>query len=267
MESTNAPQTFSVTNKKILYVIIAVIVLITFGLYTLFSSLNVDNKALTKKVVNQTEIVVNQSLLITNLNQKNTELSVLLKSYDNKLSILYTNMTQLNSITEKLKVSSDEKDVKIKDLTQEKSALESDLKSLRNTLVSMTKEIVDLGDELKVAKTDKDQNELVSKIELLTKERDLLKNKIVEYEKIIEELKKENVILAQNLRQSVKKSGYEFKNKLGEWPKGGEVLMKISSYHTNNSLKETNNVNEPKQDEKPKKVGFWKRIFGSGETE
>ena len=88
MESTNAPQTFSVTNKKILYVIIAVIVLITFGLYTLFSSLNVDNKALTKKVVNQTEIVVNQSLLITNLNQKNTELSVLLKSYDNKLSIL-----------------------------------------------------------------------------------------------------------------------------------------------------------------------------------
>ena len=267
MESTNAPQTFSVTNKKILYVIIAVIVLITFGLYTLFSSLNVDNKALTKKVVNQTEIVVNQSLLITNLNQKNTELSVLLKSYDNKLSILYTNMTQLNSITEKLKVSSDEKDVKIKDLTQEKSALESDLKSLRNTLVSMTKEIVDLGDELKVAKTDKDQNELVSKIELLTKERDLLKNKIVEYEKIIEELKKENVILAQNLRQSVKKSGYEFKNKLGAWPKGGEVLMKISSYHTNNSLKENNNVNEPKQDEKPKKVGFWKRIFGSGETE
>ena len=261
MESTNAPQTFSVTNKKILYVIIAVIVLITFGLYTLFSSLNVDNKALTKKVVNQTEIVVNQSLLITNLNQKNTELSVLLKSYDNKLSILYTNMTQLNSITEKLKVSSDEKDVKIKDLTQEKSALESDLKSLRNTLVSMTKEIVDLGDELKVAKTDKDQNELVSKIELLTKERDLLKNKIVEYEKIIEELKKENVILAQNLRQSVKKSGYEFKNKLGAWPKGGEVLMKISSYHTNNSLKENNNVNEPKQDEKPKKVGFWKRIF------
>ena len=261
MESTNAPQTFSVTNKKILYVIIAVIVLITFGLYTLFSSLNVDNKALTKKVVNQTEIVVNQSLLITNLNQKNTELSVLLKSYDNKLSILYTNMTQLNSITEKLKVSSDEKDVKIKDLTQEKSALESDLKSLRNTLVSMTKEIVDLGDELKVAKTDKDQNELVSKIELLTKERDLLKNKIVEYEKIIEELKKENVILAQNLRQSVKKSGYEFKNKLGEWPKGGEVLMRMSSYHTNNLLKENSNVNEPKQDEKPKKVGFWKRIF------
>jgi predicted nucleic acid-binding Zn-ribbon protein len=229
--------------------------------------MNKDNKALTKKVVNQTEIVVNQSLLITNLNQKNVELATLLKSYDNKLSILHTNLTQLQSITEKLKVSSDEKDVKIKDLSQEKSALESDLKSLRNTLVKMTKEIVDLSDELKVAKTDKDQNELVAKIEELTKERDFLKNKIVEYEKIIEELKRENALLAQNLRQNMKKSGYEFKNKLGEWPKGAEVLMKISNQHSNNLSKEINQVDESKQEEKPKKVGFWKRIFGSNADE
>jgi len=186
MESTNIPQMFSAFNKKVLYVIIAVIVLITFGLCALFSSLNKDNKVLSKKVANQTEIVVNQSLLITNLNQKNVEMTSLLKSYDNKLSILHTNLTQLQNITEKLKLSSDEKDIKIKDLTQEKSALESDLKSLRNTLVKMTKEIVDLSDELKVAKTDKDQNELVAKIEELTKERDFLKNKIVEYEKIID---------------------------------------------------------------------------------
>ena len=267
MESTNSPQTFSFTNKKVLYAIIAVIVLVIFGLYTLFSSMNRDNKALTKKVVNQTEIVVNQSLLITNLNQKNVELATLLKSYDNKLSILHTNLTQLQSITEKLKVSSDEKDVKIKDLSQEKSALESDLKSLRNTLVKMTKEIVDLSDELKVAKTDKDQNELVAKIEELTKERDFLKNKIVEYEKIIEELKRENALLAQNLRQNMKKSGYEFKNKLGEWPKGAEVLMKISNQHSNNLSKEINQVDESKQEEKPKKVGFWKRIFGSNADE
>jgi chromosome segregation ATPase len=267
MESTNSPQTFSFTNKKVLYSIIAVIVLVIFGLYALFSSLNRDNKALTKKVVNQTEIVVNQSLLITNLNQKNVELATLLKSYDNKLSILHTNLTQLQNITEKLKLSSDEKDIKIKDLTQEKSALESDLKSLRNTLVKMTKEIVDLSDELKVAKTDKDQNELVAKIEELTKERDFLKNKIVEYEKIIEELKRENALLAQNLRQNMKKSGYEFKNKLGEWPKGAEVLMKISNQHSNNLSKEINQVDESKQEEKPKKVGFWKRIFGSNADE
>ena len=267
MESTNAPQTFSFTNKKVLYAIIAVIVLVIFGLYTLFSSMNRDNKALTKKVVNQTEIVVNQSLLITNLNQKNVELATLLKSYDNKLSILHTNLTQLQSITEKLKVSSDEKDVKIKDLSQEKSALESDLKSLRNTLVKMTKEIVDLSDELKVAKTDKDQNDLVAKIEELTKERDFLKNKIAEYEKIIEELKKENALLAQNLRQNLKKDGYEFHNKLGEWPKGAEVLMRIAKQNAQKILDEVNKTDESKEEEKPKKVGFWKRIFGSGETE
>lgn len=267
MESTNIPQMFSAFNKKVLYVIIAVIVLITFGLCALFSSLNKDNKVLSKKVANQSEIVVNQSLLITNLNQKNVEMTSLLKSYDNKLSILHTNLTQLQNITEKLKLSSDEKDIKIKDLTQEKSALESDLKSLRNTLVKMTKEIVDLSDELKVAKTDKDQNELVAKIEELTKERDFLKNKIVEYEKIIEELKRENALLAQNLRQNMKKSGYEFKNKLGEWPKGAEVLMKISNQHSNNLSKETNQVDESKQEEKPKKVGFWKRIFGSNADE
>jgi chromosome segregation ATPase len=267
MESTNIPQMFSAFNKKVLYVIIAVIVLITFGLCALFSSLNKDNKVLSKKVANQTEIVVNQSLLITNLNQKNVEMTSLLKSYDNKLSILHTNLTQLQNITEKLKLSSDEKDIKIKDLTQEKSALESDLKSLRITLVKMTKEIVDLSDELKVAKTDKDQNELVAKIEELTKERDFLKNKIVEYEKIIEELKRENALLAQNLRQNMKKSGYEFKNKLGEWPKGAEVLMKISNQHSNNLSKEINQVDESKQEEKPKKVGFWKRIFGSNADE
>ena len=267
MESTNIPQMFSAFNKKVLYVIITVIVLITFGLCALFSSLNKDNKVLSKKVANQSEIVVNQSLLITNLNQKNVEMTSLLKSYDNKLSILHTNLTQLQNITEKLKLSSDEKDIKIKDLTQEKSALESDLKSLRNTLVKMTKEIVDLSDELKVAKTDKDQNELVAKIEELTKERDFLKNKIVEYEKIIEELKRENALLAQNLRQNMKKSGYEFKNKLGEWPKGAEVLMKISNQHSNNLSKEINQVDESKQEEKPKKVGFWKRIFGSNADE
>lgn len=267
MESTNIPQMFSAFNKKVLYVIIAVIVLITFGLCALFSSLNKDNKVLSKKVANQSEIVVNQSLLITNLNQKNVEMTSLLKSYDNKLSILHTNLTQLQNITEKLKLSSDEKDIKIKDLTQEKSALESDLKSLRNTLVKMTKEIVDLSDELKVAKTDKDQNELVAKIEELTKERDFLKNKIVEYEKIIEELKRENALLAQNLRQNMKKNGYEFKNKLGEWPKGAEVLMKISNQHSNNLSKEINQVDESKQEEKPKKVGFWKRIFGSNADE
>ena len=148
MESTNIPQLFSAFNKKILYVIICIVVLIAFGLYTLFGSLNGNNKALTEKLINHSKIFANQSVLITNLNEKNVELTSLLKSYDNKLSSLHTNLTQLQNITDGLKQSSDEKDIKIKDLIQEKSAVESDLKSLRNTLVKMTKEIVDLSDEL-----------------------------------------------------------------------------------------------------------------------
>ena len=67
MESTNSPQTFSVTNKKILYVIIGVIVLISIGLYSQFSSINKHNKDLSKKIGNQNLIVMNQTLLITNL--------------------------------------------------------------------------------------------------------------------------------------------------------------------------------------------------------
>ena len=47
MESTNIPQLFSAFNKKILSVIICIVVLIAFGLYTLFGSLNSNNKALT----------------------------------------------------------------------------------------------------------------------------------------------------------------------------------------------------------------------------
>ncbi len=267
MEDTNiCSQGLSIKNKKVLYASIGAFVLISIVLYSLFSSVNKHNEDLSKKLGNQNLIVMNQTLLITNLSQKNSELSVLLSSYDNKLSVLYTNMTELQSITEKLKVSSDEKDIKIKDLTQEKSALESDLKSLRNTLVKMTKEIVDLGDELKVAKTDKDQNDLVVKLETLTKERDFLKNKILAYEKIIDDLKKENLILAQSLRQTLKKDGYEFKHKLGEWPKGAEVLMKILNQSNQVKLNEVDQPKEEKSEEKPKKVGIWKRIFGDNIT-
>jgi len=43
--------------------------------------------------------------------------------------------------------------------------------------------------------------------------------------------------------------------------------MKISNQHSNNLSKEINQVDESKQEEKPKKVGFWKRIFGSNADE
>ena len=133
MDNTDDLKKFSVKNKPVLYTVIFAIVTILVGLYMLFYSINKDNKDLSKKVSTQSEIVSTQSQLITNLNQKNYELSGILTSYDAKLGILYSNLVELQTITEKLKTSSDEKDVKIKDLTQEKSALESDLKSLRNT--------------------------------------------------------------------------------------------------------------------------------------
>ena len=139
MDNTDAFQNSSIKNKSVLYTVIFATVTILVGLYMLFSSINKDNNDLSKKVIKQSEIVSTQSQLITNLNQKNYELTGILTSYDTKLGMLHSNMIELHTITEKLKTSSDEKDVKIKDLTQEKSALESDLKSLRNTLGKMTK--------------------------------------------------------------------------------------------------------------------------------
>ena len=266
MDNTDDLKKFSVKNKPVLYTVIFAIVTILVGLYMLFYSINKDNKDLSKKVSTQSEIVSTQSQLITNLNQKNYELSGILTSYDAKLGILYSNLVELQTITEKLKTSSDEKDVKIKDLTQEKSALESDLKSLRNTLGKMTKEIVDLSEVLKSAKTVKDQSDLIIEIASLTKERDFLKTKVTEYEKIIDALKKENANLALNMRQNLKKNGYEFKTKLGEWPKGSEVLMKISQQNMQKILDEINETKPEPTEEKQepsKKVGLLKRLFSS----
>ena len=112
------------------------------GLITYFAFLNNSYKNLTGKFNKQTEIVVNQNLLITNLNLKNSELSTVIKNYDQKFSFLQTNVAHLQQLTDNLKKSSDDKDIKIKLLEQEKGALESDVKSLRNTIVKMTAEIV-----------------------------------------------------------------------------------------------------------------------------
>jgi len=73
--------------------------------------------------------------------------------------------------------------------------------------------------------------------------------------------------LTQNLRVNLKKDGYEFKNKLGEWPKGAEVLMRMSNRTVHIKLDKDNQHKEEKSEVKPKRIGIWKRIFGSGETE
>lgn len=247
--------------KLINYLIVP---LIFIGLIVYFVFLNNSYKNLTSNFTKQVEIVNNQNLIITNLNLKNSELSGVITSYNQKFSFLQTNVTRLQQLTDNLKKSSDDKDIKIKLLEQEKGALESDLKSLRNTLVKMTAEIVEYSDELKNAKTETDQNDLIKKIASLTEERNFLQNQVKQYEKIIDELKKENIILAAKLRENLKKEGYDFNTEIGEWPKGSEILMKISKENLKKKLEELNKIKEKeesKNEEKPKKQGFFKNLF------
>lgn len=244
--------------KLINYLIVPIVFL---SLITYFIFLNNSYKNLTGRFTKQTELVNNQNLLITNISQKNTELSTIIKSYDQKFSFLQTNVSYLQQLTENLKKSSEDKDIKIKLLEQEKGSLEADAKSLRNTIVKMTAEIVDYSEELKKAKTETEQNDLLKKIATLTSERNFLQDQVKQYEKIIDDLKKENTILASKLRENLKKEGYEFNSPIGTWPKGAETLMKISRENLKKKLDELNKQKEEKIEEKPKKQGFFRNLF------
>ncbi len=103
--------------KLINYLIVP---LIFIGLIVYFAFLNNSYKNLTGKFTRQVEIVNNQNLIITNLNLKNTELSGIIKNYDQKFSFLQTNVAHLQQLTDNLKKSSEDKDIKIKLLEQEK---------------------------------------------------------------------------------------------------------------------------------------------------
>ncbi len=97
--------------KLINYLIVP---LIFIGLIVYFAFLNNSYKNLTGKFTRQVEIVNNQNLIITNLNLKNTELSGIIKNYDQKFSFLQTNVAHLQQLTDNLKKSSEDKDIKIK---------------------------------------------------------------------------------------------------------------------------------------------------------
>jgi hypothetical protein len=132
----------------------------------------------------------------------------------------------------------------------------------------MTAEIVDYSEELKKAKTETEQNDLIKKIAKLTEERNFLQDQVKQYEKIIEDLRKENTILAAKLRENLKKEGFEFNSPIGSWPKGAETLMKISRENFKKKLDELNKIKEKeepkkeeKSEEKPKKQGFFKNLF------
>jgi len=186
--------------KLINYLIVP---LIFIGLIVYFAFLNNSYKNLTGKFTRQVEIVNNQNLIITNLNLKNTELSGIIKNYDQKFSFLQTNVAHLQQLTDNLKKSSE-----------------------------------DIQDQVK------------------------------QYEKIIDDLRKENTILAAKLRENLKKEGYEFNSQIGVWPKGSEALMKISRENLKKKLDELNKTKEKeepkkeeKTEEKPKKQGFFKNLF------
>jgi predicted nucleic acid-binding Zn-ribbon protein len=132
----------------------------------------------------------------------------------------------------------------------------------------MTAEIVEYSDELKKAKTETEQNDLIKKITKLTEERNFLQDQVKQYEKIIDDLRKENTILAAKLRENLKKEGFEFNSPIGSWPKGAETLMKISRENFKKKLDELNKIKEKeepkkeeKSEEKPKKQGFFKNLF------
>ena len=260
--TTNATVTKKLdVTKLITYLAVPIIFL---GLIVYFVFLNNSYKNLTGKFTKQVEIVNSQNLIITNISLKNSELSTLIKNYDQKFNVLQTNVTHLKQLTDNLKKSSDDKDIKIKLLEQEKGSLESDVKSLRNTIVQMTAEIVEYSDELKKAKTEPEQNDLIKKIVALTSERNFLQDQVKQYEKIIAELRTENTNLTAKLRENLKKEGYEFNNKIGEWPKGAVDMMKRSKESLNKKLDELNKLKEkeePKKEEKPKKQGFFKNLF------
>ena len=260
--TTNATVTKKLdVTKLITYLAVPIIFL---GLIVYFVFLNNSYKNLTGKFTKQVEIVNSQNLIITNISLKNSELSTLIKNYDQKFNVLQTNVTHLKQLTDNLKKSSDDKDIKIKLLEQEKGSLESDVKSLRNTIVQMTSEIVEYSDELKKAKTEPEQNDLIKKIVALTSERNFLQDQVKQYEKIIAELRTENTNLTAKLRENLKKEGYEFNNKIGEWPKGAVDMMKRSKESLNKKLDELNKLKEkeePKKEEKPKKQGFFKNLF------
>ena len=260
--TTNATVTKKLDiTKLITYLAVPIIFL---GLIVYFVFLNNSYKNLTGKFTKQVEIVNSQNLIITNISLKNSELSTLIKNYDQKFNVLQTNVTHLKQLTDNLKKSSDDKDIKIKLLEQEKGSLESDVKSLRNTIVQMTSEIVEYSDELKKAKTEPEQNDLIKKIVALTSERNFLQDQVKQYEKIIAELRTENTNLTAKLRENLKKEGYEFNNKIGEWPKGAVDMMKRSKESLNKKLDELNKSKEkeePKSEEKSKKQGFFKNLF------
>jgi len=248
-------------------------------LITIFGFLSYYTITLSSKVkkygIELTNLTQKNESLSKNLNTTETkkkELEGFVTEYNLKFQVIQTNLVTLNGLTENLKKSIDEKDVKINSLVNEKTALENDAKALRNTIVKMTAELAELGGELSKAKSENDENKLLSRINELTQERNALTTELKKYQTAIELLKKENQDLSAKMRLGVKEAGYTFTTKVEESRKFGEVLIKLNIRDGGTTVELVNDTNvskpitkEPKSEKKSEsssKKGFWSKIFG-----
>lgn len=268
---TNGPTEQEKIAKYKLAVLILLITIFGFlSYYTIILSSKVKKYGIELTSLTQKNESLSKNLDTTETKKK--ELEGFVTEYNLKFQVIQTNLITLNGLTENLKKSIDEKDVKINSLVNEKTALENDAKALRNTIVKMTAELAELGGELSKAKSENDENKLLSRINELTQERNALSTELKKYQTAIELLKKENQDLAAKMRLGVKETGYTFTTKVEESRKFGEVLIKLNIRDggTTVELVKDPKVSKPNTDEQKSekksesssKKGFWSKIFG-----
>ena len=255
------PKIEKVDNKKNYKIILfCLLILSILPVFFFLKQKNQEFKDLQIHAVNLSEIITNQKSTITNLNFKTIELNNLITKNNEKIAGFQANLTNSDKIIQGLKTELIEKEIRIKDLSIDKTALESDSKAIKNTLVKMTSDIINYSDELKKATTEQDQNQLLKKVISLTENRDLLINHLKNYEKVQMEIKQENALIALKIRENLKKEGYEFQNKLEDWPKPNETLITIPKQNLQQRIEQITNPIEPKKEEIIKKPSFWDKI-------
>lgn len=268
---TNEPSEHEkIAKYKLAGLILAVTIFGFLSYYVLILSSKVEKYG--TKVTSLTQQNESLSKNLNTTETKKKELEGFITEYNLKFQVIQTNLITLNGLTDNLKKSIDEKDVKINSLVNEKTALENDAKALRNTIIKMTAELAELGGELSKAKSENDENKLLSRINELTQERNTLTAELKKYQLAIELLKKENLDLATKMRSSVNEKGYTFTTKVEEPRKFGEVLVKLNIRDGGTTIELINEAkdskskteelkSEKKSDSKVSKKGFWSKIL------
>jgi len=268
---TNEPSEHEkIAKYKLAGLILAVTIFGFLSYYVLTLSSKVEKYGTEVTSLTQQNESLSKNLNTTETKKK--ELEGFITEYNLKFQVIQTNLITLNGLTDNLKKSIDEKDVKINSLVNEKTALENDAKALRNTIIKMTAELAELGGELSKAKSENDENKLLSRINELTQERNTLAAELKKYQLAIELLKKENLDLATKMRSSVNEKGYTFTTKVEEPRKFGEVLVKLNIRDGGTTIELINESkdskskteelkSEKKSDLKVSKTGFWSKIL------